>query len=119
MRVNDVVYVQADALALHEWGGQQGNEETDEEQVSASAASLRKRTKIAKYLKQLAESLATYDWRSSDAPGLDEDERRLKASFRGSGGYKELRRHVLEHVVACRAVDVSKAAKDVMDSLGY
>lgn len=117
--LNDVLYVRADALALHEWGGQQGNEDTDEAQVSASATSLRKRTKIAKYLKQLAASLATYDWRSSDAPGLNDDERRLKASFRGSGGYKELRHHVLTHVVAQKAGEVSKAAKDVMDSLGY
>lgn len=117
--INDIMYLRADALSLHEWGGQQGGEGTIEEQVSSSAVSLRRRTKITRHLKQLADCLATYDWRSSDAPGLDEAERRLKASFRGSGGYKELRRHVLEHVITCEAGDVSKAAKEIAELLGY
>lgn len=117
--LNDTVYVRADDLALHEWGGLQGSEGTDEEQISASATSLRKRSKIRAYLKELAECLATYDWRSSDAPGLAADQRRLKASFRGSGGYKELRRHVLEHVVECESADVSDAAQEVLNTLGY
>ena len=117
--INDVVYVRADDLALHDWGGEQGGDGTDEEQVSSSAESLRNRRKIACYLKQLAECLATYDWRSSDAPGLTEEERRLKASFRGSGGYKELRKHILEHVVRCKTGEVNKAAQEVMDSMGY
>jgi DGQHR domain-containing protein len=117
--LNDIMYVRADKLALHEWGGQQGGEGTDEEQVASSAASLRRRKKIAQHLKQLAECLATYDWRSSDAPGLTEEERILKASFRGSGGYKELRRKILEHIVAFKSGDVSTAAEEVLDTLGY
>lgn len=117
--LNDTMYVRADELALHEWEGQQGVAETDEEQISNSAKSLRKRNKIRGYLKQLADCLATYDWRSSDAPGLTEDERRLKASFRGSGGYKELRRHVLEHAAECESEDVSGAAQQVLTTLGY
>ena len=76
-------------------------------------------SKIYRYIKQMAECLATYDWRSSDAPGLNENERRLKASFRGSGGYKELRRHVLQHVVKCEAGDLSVAATEVSSTLGY
>lgn len=117
--LNDLMYVRADGLALHEWGGEQGGTGSDEDQVSASATSLRRKTRIARYLKQIAESLATYDWRSSDAPGLSEERRLLKASFRGSGGYRELRKHVLEHVVATKNADVSKAATEVLGALGY
>lgn len=117
--LNDLVYIKADSLSLHEWGGQQGGDGTDEEQVSSSVRVLRKRTKITRYLKQLAECLATYDWRSSDAPELDDEQRLIKAAFRGSGGYKELRHHVLKHIVSCKSGEVSKAAKTVLESLGY
>lgn len=117
--LNDLMYVRADELALHKWGGQQGGEGTDDEQISTNVRLLRKRSQIIEFLKQMAVCLATYDWRSSDAPGLTEKERRRKASFRGSGGYKELRRHVLEHVVACDLGDVSMAGREVMQTLGY
>jgi len=116
--LNDLLYVRADALALHEWGGQQGEDRSDEAQISASATSLRKKTKIMRYLKQIAKSLATYDWRSSDGPALSDEDRMLKASFRGSGGYKELRKHVLKHIASKRD-DVAKAAGEVLKLLGY
>src|SRR3546814_15464246 len=43
----------------------------------------------------LAILLSTYDWRTSTGEGLTEDERVRKLAFRGSGGYKELRRQLL------------------------
>ena len=116
--LNDLVYVRADDLALESWGGEQRDSDTDENQVSKAVASLSKKSKIVHYMEQVAAGLADYDWRSSDAPGLPAADRTLKASFRGSGGYKELRRHTLKHLSDGKG-DVSSAAKDVMQRLGY
>ena len=117
--LNDLVYVRADELALGDWGGQQGSDTPEEEQIAAGIKSLRKHKKINPYVETLVKCLATYDWRSSDAPNLSENDRQLKASFRGSGGYKELRNHVLKHVVECKAGDVSRASAEVLKRLGY
>jgi hypothetical protein len=43
------------------------------ETISAAIKSLRK-TPVEKFLGQLAEILAAFDWRSSAAPGLSADE---------------------------------------------
>lgn len=116
--LNDLLFIRADELSLQEWGGRQGEEDSDEEQVASSATSLRKKTKIMCYIKQVAESLATYDWRASSGPDMSEGEQTLKASFRGSGGYRELRKHVLRHVADGKG-DAGKAAKEVLGLLGY
>lgn len=116
--LNDLLYVRADDLALESWGGEQRDSDADENQVSKAVTSLSKKSKIVHYMEQVAAGLADYDWRSSDAPELPAAERTLKASFRGSGGYKELRRHTLKHLSDGKG-DVSSAAKDVMQRLGY
>jgi len=42
-----------------------------------------------------------------------------KAAFRGSGGYKELRKHVLRHLAASKQRGIADAAKNVLTALGY
>jgi hypothetical protein len=48
----------------------------------------------------LAKRLASFDWRTSSAPDLSASERTVRAGFRGSGGYKALRGHLLLHLEA-------------------
>ena len=115
--VNDLCFVRADELALYDWGGEQ-EEEEDQAQITTSIHSLREKEKIIAFLKELSESLATYDWRASSGPGLTEEERTLKAAFRGSGGYKDLRRDVLNHIANSQG-DVAQSAKEVLKVLGY
>ena len=116
--VNDLCFVKVDDLRLDEWGGEPHDSASEEEEVALSVKSLRKEKSIYGYLKQLSSALATYDWRSSDGPKLTEDERLHKAAFRGSGGYKELRRDVLLHLSSTGG-EVGHAADDVMTRLGY
>ena len=115
--VNDLCFIRADELALYDWGGDR-EEEEDQKQITASIHSLQKKEKIIAFLKELSDSLATYDWRASSGPGLKEEERTRKAAFRGSGGYKELRRDVLKHI-ANSQVNVAQAAEEVLEILGY
>ena len=66
----------------------------------------------------MVDGVATYDWRTSAAPNLKDDERTLKAAFRGSGGYKELRLQLLRHL-ANQKGDIGNRSKDVLTYLGY
>ena len=50
---------------------------------------------LCNVVKSIAEKLAQYDWRSFDFDGLSNDERRVKAGFRGSGGYKLIRNDLM------------------------
>jgi DGQHR domain-containing protein len=115
---NDFCFLEADKLSLATWGGRSESEETDEGRILSALNSLRKQQKIMAFLKEVATVLATYDWRASSAPGLTEQESMLKAAFRGSGGYKELRRHLLRQV-GVEPGRIGRLAKQVLDSLGY
>jgi len=115
---NDLSFVSADALALNKWGGRKGSGGSDEAQVSEAITSLKKAATLSKFLKSVANAMSSYDWRASSAPDLTESQATQKAAFRGSGGYKELRRHVLRHIADGKG-DVAAAAKRVLKLLGY
>ena len=115
--INDLCFLRADWLRLQDWGGGQGDVK-DEKQIDTSISSLRKEENIVGYLTELSEILASYDWRASSAPGLEEDQRTLKASFRGAGGYRELRRDVLMHISKGKG-DVAEVADKVRKVLRY
>lgn len=44
--------------------------------------------------------IAGFDWRSADAPNLNDEERLLKRAFRGSSGYVALREQLYRHLAA-------------------
>jgi len=112
---NDVLYLCADQLSLGMWGGTTV-EGSDESAVSEAIRSLEKRGDIAKFVEKMMNKLASYDWRASSSPDLTPEQALLKAAFRGSGGYRELRRHVLEHV-SSGTDDIAKAADIALKAL--
>ena len=116
--VNDMFFVRADDLMLaslvsDEYG------DSDDEIVHFAVEWFQRQIGAIGFLRQLVKCLTEYDWRSSQAPGLTVEERSLKAGFRGSGGYRDLREHVLRHLSADSSDRISEAAKDVLDGLGY
>ena len=116
---NDLCYVRADDLRLRDWVSDQDASAVDERAVATALESLKDRQEVNQFLEAIADSLVRYDWRTSSAPGLTEDQRTLKAALRGSGGYRELRRQLLRHLSNDGTRGVSEAAKDVSDALGY
>ncbi|MBV6388510.1 MAG: hypothetical protein JNIBNLAF_00103 [Nitrosomonas europaea] len=116
--VNDLFYISSDQLNLQCWGGQHSEESEDQEIIKERVVSLHSEAAISQFMTTLVESLAKFDWRSSDAPGLGDQARTLKASFRGSSGYKDLRRHVLKHLTE-EDGDVTSSAQRVLELLGY
>lgn len=114
---NDVFFLLADELQLARWKGEQGSAATDEDAVARELKGIRKQP-FASVFEDIAECLASYDWRTSSTPGLSETERRRQGVYRGSSGYKELRRDLLVHLAQLKG-RIGKAAAHVKKALGY
>jgi hypothetical protein len=93
---NDLCCHRSQDLELANWVVND-SAEPDTAGISAAVKSL-DNTKVGAFLGAIAERLARFDWRSSAAPGLGQQEITLKQSLRGNGGYKVMRRLLLEHL---------------------
>ena len=72
---------------------------------------------LGTHIDELSQALATFDWRSSDAPGLTRDEHLQRSAFRGSGGYRVLREELLRHL-SDDETTIGFAAEEVLKTLG-
>ena len=115
--LNDLCYVRADKLKLADWVEEEGAAATSDEAVLNALESLAEQP-VGGYVSSLVEVLASYDWRSSKAPNLEQDERQLKARFRGGTGYRELRQELLQYVANVEG-DLGDAAREVISRLKY
>jgi hypothetical protein len=97
---NDLVYIKALDLDLFNWQMDLPNTEALEIEDVTSALKAARAQPFAPFLSVLAERLALFDWRTASAPGLSEEHRVQKLAFRGSGGYRELRRQLLRHLIS-------------------
>lgn len=113
---NDLTYLMAKELSLFAWDPE-GIQSKKVGELEGLISSLRTHP-VHEFLKELADLLADFDWRTSAAPGLSETERLTKASLRGSGGYKELRRQLLLFLKTFEG-RVGQAAGQAFEDLGY
>jgi len=113
---NDLCWVKANELKLKSWKSDEKAGATDDKAVKVALNSL-KEEPVAEFIQKIASHLKHYDWRTSSASGLSDDDRLKKAAFRGGGGYKELRIQLLKHL-ALNNDDVGVAAKTVIRLLG-
>jgi DGQHR domain-containing protein len=113
--INDLCYKRASSLKLNTW---RPDEQSSTNPIAAVESALDSLTKqeFAGFVTSIVHSLASFDWRTSSTPGLDELTRRAKLVFRGSGGYKELRTQLLEHLSFSDS-DVGEAAKRLLGRL--
>jgi|APTNR8051073442_1049403.scaffolds.fasta_scaffold00268_35 DGQHR domain-containing protein len=95
--LNDYLFLLSDDLKLADWYLEDGVGD-DIEQINQAIDSLSRFTVFQDFVDKLIGILITYDWRSSKAPGLSDSQSLKKAAFRGSGGYKELRKDLLRHI---------------------
>lgn len=116
---NDLCYMEADELELLDVIPLEGFERTSHRTMGEAIEVFAADEQLAGFIDELSEDLATYDWRASGCPGLTEEERTLKASFRGSGGYSQLRRDVLAHLMQSESTSVADGAAEVYRLLGY
>jgi DGQHR domain-containing protein len=96
--LNDICFISASQLKLRSWRTSPAPA-SDSNAVTMCLQSLRSQP-VAEWLVHLSGGLATFDWRTSATTTISEEIRRSKLVFRGSGGYKELRLQLLEHLAS-------------------
>lgn len=109
--LNDLCFLAAAKQKLNDWQLNKEAAASDDKAVAEALKSLAK-LGIAKYVEEIAEGLATFDWRTSAATDLSSEERKAKLVYRGSSGYKELRADLLRHLHS-RSGDVGRHAKSL------
>jgi len=95
---NDLLYVGLKELNLIsiDWEQFSYKEEEDIRLDSVTLAYEFLKDEISsKFLTQVFRDLMSFDWRTASQEDLSSDEKRNQMLFRGSGGYKELRRQLL------------------------
>jgi len=124
--LNDLCYQHHAELELSDWhwevvsaspSKKKSLPATDQDEVSIAIRSLSK-TRSADFLRKLAVALSKFDWRTSSTPKLERALQQRKAAYRGSGGYKELRIALLEHLESEKG-EVGQVAGEVLTGLGY
>jgi DGQHR domain-containing protein len=116
MVLNDVFYLSRVSLRLDHWNPADEMIE-DSDAVQALIPELEE-SDIGAALRDLARSLASYDWRNSQAPGLEPLEKELKLALRGSGGYNVLRDRLLRHLASESVPWVAAKATEIMTARG-
>jgi DGQHR domain-containing protein len=109
MVLNDICYSLASKLKLNDWKLKPSSGPLQEAAIRDAIKSLNG-LPVTKVVQALANALATFDWRTSNAEGLDRTQRQLKAAFRGSGGYSELRHSLLRHIAESGSGEVRDIA---------
>jgi DGQHR domain-containing protein len=94
---NDLAYLGADELKLEAWRAGSASESSDQAAVTAHLDSLKDQP-VAELLKEIANAVAGFDWRTSATPGMLSEDRQRSSAFRGSSGYRELRLQLFEHI---------------------
>lgn len=117
--VNDVCFERSGGLRLANWRVGLEEEATDEEAVTQALISLQGMVSISGFLERVGATLTKFDWRTSAAPGLTEAQRRIQMTYRGSGGYRELRRQLLFVLSNSPDPEVNGAASRVYTRLGF
>jgi hypothetical protein len=114
---NDLCFVRAENFDLDSWIIEKEAGATDEDAVAGALKALPK-LPVGKFLRRVTQALARFDWRTSSVEGLSDRERTAKLVFRGSGGYRELRRQLLL-LLQDEPDGLGETAKQVTDLLGY
>lgn len=93
--VNDILFSLAEEIGLEKWFFTDIDAgETKDEDIDACIEHLKKQPFI-EVLDCIANELASFDWRSFNAPDLNNEQLLERSGFRGTGGYNRLRSALL------------------------
>ncbi len=117
---NDMCFVAADELALSDWiiSDEIESNEIDNVVLDQILHIIREQP-FARFLEKIAQELCQFDWRTSSAGELSESQRLAQMVFKGSSGYKELRRQLLEILSSSSDKLVNTTAETVKELLKY
>ena len=116
--LNDLLYFHVRAWRLNRWHYSSADKSSMTEiEIEDAVVAIRKR-RIHKYLSEIAEAMAGFDWRSLDGPDVrSSDDEMTKRAYRGSGGYTVLTKNILAHMVDAGSETIADAADFVLTTL--
>lgn len=118
--LNDLTVIRREEIGLDAWEPDpvvdgRGSAEDALKRVSLALGSLQEFLSIESHLLDIAAAVATFDWRTSAAGGLSEDERRNKLVYRGTSGYRQLKLDLLAHVAAHGPEPLQPSASKILE----
>ncbi len=114
---NDLTYLAAHRLNLFGWELDRASDLVDTKDVTDAIREARLQP-FAGFLERVSAHLAAFDWRSSAAPGLSEEDQQLRMAYRGNGGYPLLRRIVMRHMTSSPDQEIALLSEQVVSALG-
>jgi DGQHR domain-containing protein len=112
---NDLTYIYSDELDLENWLlGDEESDNPDQQAITNALESLLEQP-VASFIRDIADHLASYDWRTPSAPGLSSSESQSKKTISGGSGYKELRLQLLHHLENSNSSSLVTAATKVLE----
>lgn len=114
--LNDFGYELVDKYEMYNWFLDSVDEELDLQDVDLALDSLTSRSDMNWFIDELTNIVATFDWRTAAAPNLSESLRTEKMAFKGSSGYREVRRRLFIHISESNS-ELGAVAQDLLDKL--
>jgi DGQHR domain-containing protein len=123
MRIlNDFLWVanEKGELDLREWDWVRKTKQDDNAAVSEALRQFETLcVKSMRYVGSIAETLADFDWRLPSALSPTDPNYSVQAMYRGSSGYREIRRRMLVFIKENGPQQISKVASEILEKLGY
>lgn len=116
--INDLLYVGANQLSLNEWEYLYASDDIDLTEVEQAISSLAG-TKVDIFIRDIFIELQSFDWRLPKTPNISEEDRKKQMIFKGSSGYKELRKQLLNILTESENKLLSNLSLEVSQRLGY
>ena len=120
--LNDMLWVAHEKQVIHldQWNWIRKSSQNDEQAISEAIKSLHEQLHdIVEFIRQICDALKTFDWRLSSALKATDENYSRQASYRGSSGYREIRRNMLVHLKSKLAQPIQSCADEVIDALKY
>ncbi len=117
---NALVQLVYDKVGLLNIESSEDESDPTEELIGKALLQLESNKKLTNFIHAIATSIVDgVDWRTSAAPGLNEQEKALQSQYRGSSGYKALNKAALTAATKSNDGNVSEAAKRALTVLGW
>lgn len=120
--LNDLLWVanETGELDLKGWDWVRKTKQDDNAAVSDALRVLEIECKKSRtYVESIAETLASFDWRLPSALSPNDPDYHVQAAYRGSSGYREIRRRLLEFIKDKGPKAITGAASQVIEKLGF
>lgn len=118
---NDLCYMHANDLELldkYEWKDELKEDSIDLKDVEKAYEDFIG-TELDNFVNSISKSLLDFYWVTSSTPGLDQEIKEIQGLYRGSSGYKEIRKRLLLELQKSESEDVKNSATKVLTILKY